>query len=110
MEKKTNTMSVVSLVFAILGLVGVVLLGWMTFGFSGVFAVVGLILAIIAKKKDSEDKLAKAAFIVSLIGVILSVVVGVGCIAIGGAILVPSMNDYIEKSQELSGYISLLTL
>ena len=109
MEKKTNAMSVVSLVFAILGLAGVVLLGWLLSGFSGIFAVVGLILAIIAKKKDSEDKLAKAAFIVSLIGVILGVIVTIACSAFT-AMLAPYVSEYIEKSQELSGYIAVLGL
>lgn len=92
MEKKTNGMSIAAIIFAFL------------------MPVVGLILAIIAKKKDSEDKLAKAAFIISLVFIILSVVTTIGCVACGGAILVPSMNDYIEKLQEINGYISLLTL
>ena len=86
MEKKTNGMSVVALVFAIIGMVGVVILGWLTFGLSSILALVGLILAIVAKKKDSEDKLAKAAFVVSLIAVILGVLTGVSCIACGACV------------------------
>lgn len=93
MEKKTNGMSIAAIIFAFL------------------FPVAGLILAIIAKKKDSEDKLAKAAFIISLIFTILSVVIIIGCVACGGAaIIIPSMLGYVEESQELNGYISLLTL
>ncbi|MBR6695448.1 MAG: hypothetical protein IKL70_03440 [Oscillospiraceae bacterium] len=93
MEKKTNGMSIAAIIFAFL------------------FPVAGLILAIIAKKKDSEDKLAKAAFIISLIFTILSVVIIIGCVACGGAaIIIPAVLGYVEESQELNGYISLLTL
>lgn len=69
MEKKTNGMSIAAIIFAF------------------IMPVVGLILAIIAKKKDSDDKLAKAAFIISLVFIILGVVSTVGCAICGGALV-----------------------
>ncbi len=78
MEKKTNGMSIAAIIFAFL------------------MPVVGLILAIIAKKKNSEDTLAKVAFVISLIFVILGFL-SAGCYA---AILVPSMFNYVEKAQQ----------
>ena len=68
MEKKTNGMSIAAIIFAF------------------IMPVVGLILAIIAKKKDSDDKLAKAAFIISLVFIILGVVSTIGCAICGGAL------------------------
>lgn len=75
MEKKTNPMSVIALVLAILGLLS----------FGGT-SVIGLILAIIAKKKDADDKLAKAALICSIIGLVIGVICGIGCVACTGAL------------------------
>ena len=92
MEKKTNGMSIAAIIFAF------------------IMPVVGLILGIIAKKKDPDDKLAKAAFIISLVFIIIGVVSTIGCVACGGAILAPSMSEYIEKSREASGYIAFLGL
>lgn len=40
--------------------------------FAFIFPVVGLILAIVAKKDNPEDSLAKAAFIVSLVYLIIA--------------------------------------
>lgn len=68
MEKKTNGMSIAAIIFAF------------------IMPVVGLILAIIAKKNDSDDKLAKAAFIISLVFIIIGVVSTVGCAICGGAL------------------------
>ena len=79
-------MSIAALVFAILGLLGALGLGWATFGLSSFFALVGLILAIVAKKKDPNDKMAKIAFVIAIIGIILGVVTGIACGALlGGA-------------------------
>lgn len=72
MEKKTNGMSIAAIIFAF------------------IMPVVGLILAIIAKKNDSDDKLAKAAFIISLVFIILGVVSTIGCFACGGALAAAS--------------------
>lgn len=85
-------MSIAALVFAILGLLGAVVLGWATFGTSSIFALVGLILAIVAKKKDPNDKMAKIAFVIAIIGTILGVVIGVACgaVACGGALAAAS--------------------
>ena len=73
MEKKTNGMSIAAIILAF------------------IFPVVGLILAIIAKKKDADDKLAKAAFIISLVFIIISVVSTIGCFACGSAL---AMSEY----------------
>lgn len=51
-----------------------------------VFPVVGLIFGIIAKKENPDDKLAKVAFILSLIFLIIYVVSLVGFIACTGCL------------------------
>ena len=63
MEKKTNGMSIAAIIFAF------------------IMPVVGLILAIIAKKKDPDDKLAKAAFIISIVILAIGLVSSIGCAA-----------------------------
>ena len=63
MEKKTNGMSIAAIIFAF------------------IMPVVGLILAIIAKKNDSDDKLAKAAFIISIVILAIGLVSSIGCAA-----------------------------
>ena len=63
MEKKTNGMSIAAIIFAF------------------IMPVVGLILAIIAKKKDPDDKLAKAAFIISIVIIAIGLVSSIGCAA-----------------------------
>ena len=63
MEKKTNGMSIAAIIFAF------------------IMPVVGLILAIIAKKKDPDDKLAKAAFIISIVILAIGLVTSIGCAA-----------------------------
>ena len=63
MEKKTNGMSIAAIIFAF------------------VMPVVGLILAIIAKKNDPDDKLAKAAFIISIVILAIGLVSSIGCAA-----------------------------
>ncbi len=63
MEKKTNGMSIAAIILAF------------------IFPVVGLILAIIAKKKDPDDKLAKAAFIISIVIIAIGLVSSIGCAA-----------------------------
>lgn len=63
MEKKTNGMSIAAIILAF------------------IFPVVGLILAIIAKKKDPDDKLAKAAFIISIVILAIGLVSSIGCAA-----------------------------
>lgn len=85
MEKKTNGMSIAAIIFTFL------------------IPVVGLILAILAKKKNPDDTLAKVSFVISLIFVILGVL-GTACYA---AILAPAMFNYVEKA---NSYISLLAL
>lgn len=75
MEKKTNPMSVIALILAIIGF----------FSFGGT-SLIALILAIIAKKNDAEDKLAKAAFIISIITLVGGIVFGIACVACGGII------------------------
>ena len=93
MEKKTKALSVVAIVFAIIGAIGFIALGWLTLGISAAPAIVGLILAIIARKKDPEDKLAKIAFIVSLVVLILGVSMLIGCAACANL-----MTEAIEES------------
>ena len=78
MEKKTNGMSIAAIIFAFL------------------MPAVGLILAIIAKKKDSNDTLAKVAFVLSLIFTILSALT----VMIFMAILIPAMIGYVDKVRE----------
>lgn len=63
MEKKTNGMSIAAIIFAF------------------IMPVVGLILAIIAKKNDPDDKLAKAAFIISIVILAIGLVSSIGCAA-----------------------------
>ena len=63
MEKKTNGMSIAAIIFAF------------------IMPIVGLILAIIAKKKDPDDKLAKAAFIISIVIIAIGLVSSIGCAA-----------------------------
>ena len=63
MEKKTNGMSIAAIILAF------------------IMPVVGLILAIIAKKKDPDDKLAKAAFIISIVILAIGLVSSIGCAA-----------------------------
>ena len=63
MEKKTNGMSIAAIIFAF------------------IMPIVGLILAIIAKKKDPDDKLAKAAFIISIVILAIGLVSSIGCAA-----------------------------
>lgn len=79
MEKKTNVMSVIALICGILGI--------LSFGST---SIIGLILAIIAKKKDADDKLAKAGLICSIIGLVIGVICGIGCIACTGALAAAS--------------------
>ena len=81
MEKKTSKLSVSAVILGVLGLSGAVFLGWITFGLSSFPAILGLIFSIISKKKDPDDKLAKGAFVVSLIAVIIGVIILGGCIA-----------------------------
>lgn len=52
--------------------------------------VIGLVFAILAKKEDPNDGLAKLAFILSLIFVILYVVIVIGCAACGGCLAAAS--------------------
>lgn len=78
MEKKTSGMSIAAIIFAFL------------------FPVVGLILAIVAKKKNSNDTLAKVAFVLSLIFTILSALT----VMIFMAILIPAMIGYVDKVRE----------
>ena len=78
MEKKTSGMSIAAIIFAFL------------------MPVVGLILAIIAKKKNSNDTLAKVAFVLSLIFTILSALT----VMIFMAIFIPAMIGYTEKVRE----------
>ncbi len=78
MEKKTNGMSIAAIIFAFL------------------MPVVGLILAIIAKKKNGEDTLTKVAFVLSLIFTILSALT----VMIFMAILIPAMIGYVDKVRE----------
>ncbi|MBQ7959562.1 MAG: hypothetical protein IJ330_07655 [Oscillospiraceae bacterium] len=78
MEKKTNGMSIAAIIFAFL------------------MPAVGLILAIIAKKKDSNDTLAKVAFVLSLIFTILSALT----VMIFMAIFIPAMIGYVDKVRE----------
>jgi hypothetical protein len=78
MEKKTSGMSIAAIIFAFL------------------MPVVGLILAIIAKKKNSNDTLAKVAFVLSLIFTILSALT----VMIFMAILIPAMIGYVDKVRE----------
>ena len=63
MEKKTNGMSIAAIIFAF------------------IMPIVGLILAIIAKKNDPDDKLAKAAFIISIFILAIGLVSSIGCAA-----------------------------
>ena len=72
MEKKMNGMSIVAIILAF------------------IFPVIGLILAIVAKKKDSEDKLAKTAFVISLIMVILGVIGTIGCFGCSACMMASS--------------------
>ena len=78
MEKKTSGMSIAAIIFAFL------------------FPVVGLILAIIAKKKNSNDTLTKVAFVLSLIFTILSALT----VMIFMAIFIPAMIGYVDKVRE----------
>ena len=78
MEKKTSGMSIAAIIFAFL------------------FPVVGLILAIIAKKKNSNDTLAKVAFVLSLIFTISSALT----VMIFMAIFIPAMIGYVDKVRE----------
>ena len=84
MEKKTSGMSIAAIIFAFL------------------MPVVGLILAIIAKKKNSNDTLAKVAFVLSLIFTILSALT----VMIFMAIFIPAMIGYTEKVREYGMIIS----
>ena len=79
MENKTNKLSVAAIILAVFGICGAVFLGWLTIGISSVPAILGLIFSIVAKKKNPEDKLAKAAFIISLIAVIIGVLLLGSC-------------------------------
>ena len=78
MEKKTSGMSIAAIIFAFL------------------MPVVGLILAIIAEKKNGEDTLTKVAFVLSLIFTILSALT----VMIFMAIFIPAMIGYTEKVRE----------
>lgn len=80
MEKKTNGMSVAAIVLAF------------------IFPVVGLILAIIAKKKDSEDKIAKVAFVISLVFLIVGFVSAIGCFGCSVCVIANS-DDSTPTSQ-----------
>lgn len=61
MKKHSNGLSVAAMIYAF------------------VFSPVGLIMGIIAKKKHPDDKLADAAFIVSLVFIIIFVVLIAAC-------------------------------
>ena len=61
MEKKTSGMSIAAIIFAFL------------------MPVVGLILAIIAEKKNGEDTLTKVAFVLSLIFMASFIPAMIGC-------------------------------
>ncbi len=80
MENKTNKLSVAAIILAVFGICGAVFLGWLTIGISAVPAILGLIFSIVAKKKNPEDKLAKAAFIISLIAIIIGILLLGGCV------------------------------
>lgn len=58
------------------------------------FAIIGLILGVLAKKKDSDSKPAKIGFILSIVGLILSILACIGCVACGGALMADSYYYY----------------
>ncbi len=80
MENKTNKLSVTAIILAVFGICGAVFLGWLTIGISAVPAIISIIFSIIAKKKNPEDKLAKAAFVISLIAIIIGILLLGGCV------------------------------
>ena len=61
MKKHSNGLSVAAMIYAF------------------VFSPVGLIMGIMAKKKHPDDRLADAAFILSLVFIILFILLIVGC-------------------------------
>lgn len=73
-------MGVASLVLGILSILG---------GPSGtVFAIVGIILGSLAKKKNPENPgPAKIGFILSIVGLVLSILCLIGCFACSGALM-----------------------
>jgi len=82
-EKKTDALAVISLVTGIISL-----LLMCCYPYVGIFfAIAGIILAIVSKKKNGKSGLATAGLICSIIGVVLSVimlillVVGVAALA-----------------------------
>ncbi len=79
-------MAIVALILGIVSIFFGLVLGWTGFGsLIGVIAgIVGLILANIAKKDPEKAKLANAAFICSVIGVVLSAIFFVSCVACVG--------------------------
>ena len=80
-------MGVASLILGILSILG---------GPTGtIFAIVGLILGSLAKKKNPENPgPAKIGFILSIIGLVLSILCVIGCVACGGAIMADSAYYY----------------
>lgn len=68
--KKNNLISIISLV---LGIVSLILL-FVNIRFSFIFAVIGIILSILSRRKGEQVELATAGLIVSLISIVLVIV------------------------------------
>lgn len=80
-------MGVASLILGIVSILG---------GPSGIlFAIIGLILGSLAKKKNPENPgPAKIGFILSIIGLVLGILWTIGCVACGGALMADSSYYY----------------
>lgn len=74
-------MGVASLVLGIISIVLAVftsvLLGWL----GAILGIIGIILGALARKNNKEDSLAKAGFVCSIVGTILSVLFYAACAA-----------------------------
>ena len=67
----------------------------------GLFSIIGLFLAVSAKKKGDDSGIRKAGFITSLIGVLLLVLILIlVVVTIGLGVMVPGAIGYTKKSQE----------
>ncbi len=80
------TQSVIALIFAIVAASDIFVdwipvVGWFTTFFGVAFSVTGLVLALVAKGKGFNGGIRTAAFIISLISLIVNILFVVGCIA-----------------------------
>lgn len=74
-------MGVASLVLGIISIVLAIFTGIFGGWIACILGIIGIILGAVARKNNIEDKMAKAGFVCSIVGTILSILFYVACIA-----------------------------